>query len=108
MPTDIKKLMRHGQPIGARLMHNAITNEPYYKFNGLEFGKADWMATYLVCIPREERKEILERMLMSCRMEMLQKILSQYQDKARQLMHKNNYRVEAHVPLVCDQLGIIH
>ena len=108
MPFELKQLIYNGIPIASRLMHNAMTNEPYYKFNGLKERRVKAIAEYLVCIPRTDRANIIEDMLMNTRQHTLTQILSEYQDIVRNLMHKNNYRLQANVPVVCDQVGVLH
>ena len=108
MPSELKKLLYHGIPIGSRIMHAASTNEPYYKFNGLTDTKTKAIAEYLICIPCGDRKDIIEHMLMNTRVGMFTNILNVYQDIARNIMHKNSYRLEANVPVVCDQVGVLH
>ena len=108
MPPDIKKLVYHGQPIGTTIMYNALTKEQYFKFNGMKDTQVTLIAEYLICIPTDERKDIVERMLMNCRVDQFQKILHAYQDKVSCLANKNNYRIEFDRPIVCDQVGVIH
>ena len=108
MPKELKKLMCNGIPIGSRQMHNALTGEPYFKFNGLKDETAKKIGEYLICIPANERKDIIDRMLLSCRVNSLQKIINEYQDAARKLARKNKYRIQLGRPIVCDQHGVIH
>ena len=88
MPKELKKLMCNGIPIGSRQMHNALTGEPYFKFNGLKDETAKKIGEYLICIPANERKDIIDRMLLSCRVNSLQNIINVYQDAARKLARK--------------------
>lgn len=108
MPKEIKKLMYNGIPIGSRQMHNAMTNEPYLKFHGLKEKVVKKIAGHLICIPHGERKDIMERMMLNCRVAQLHKIIEQYQNAARNLARKNKKRVRTGQPIVCDQLGTIH
>ena len=66
MPKEIKRLMYNGIPIGSRQMHNAVTGEPCFKFNGMKDETAKRIGEYLICIPVDERKDIMERLLLCC------------------------------------------
>ena len=107
MPKEIKKLMYNGIPIGSRLMHNAWTGE-YFKFNGLKDRTAKRIGEYLLCIPVDERKDIIERMLLCCQVTQIKKMIDEYQNAARNLVHKNRNKIQLGRPIVCDQLGVIH
>ena len=101
-------MVYRGQPIGTILRYDAMTREQHFEFNGMKDTQTTLIAEYLICIPTDERKDIVERMLMNCRVDQFQKILHAYQDKVSCLANKNNYRIEFDRPIVCDQVGVIH
>ncbi len=109
MPSEIKKMMNKGVPIGSRPIYDRRSGFiKYYKFNGLRDENVERIATYLICITLEERRDILERMLLTCRVCQFHKVIEEYQKLARELMDKNKYRIESGHPIVCDHVGVIH
>ena len=108
MPSQIKQLVYHDIPLGSKRMRNALTGEPYLKFNGFKDRPASIIAEYLICIPADERRDILERILLSSRPGAIEKIFENYHRLSKTLLCKNRTSVAAGRPLVCDRNGVIH
>ena len=102
MPKQLKKLIYNGIPIGTRQMQG------YLKFNGLKEREVNAIAEYLVCTTAEERREIVDRVLLGCRVGQMQKVFQKYQDLAMAIAHRNKRRVATGEIIVCDAMGIIH
>ena len=104
MPPSIKRLMYQGVPIGARYMNNA----DYYKFNGLKREQIVGIAQYLLAIQESERKDIIERMLLSCKPREVGSICEEYTKSASAVQRKNLARMLDGHAVVCDENGVLH
>jgi len=108
MPTSLKLLMDKGWPIGARQMTCAMSGETYYKFNGIRQTTIENIAAYLISIPEDKRKDILERLMLHCRGWVMGKITDAYKNAATLIQQKNLARIFKNKAVVCDQAGCIH
>ena len=108
MPTSLKLLMDKGWPIGARQMTCAMSGETYYKFNGIRQTTIENIAAYLISIPEDKRKDILERLMLHCRGWVMGKITEAYTNAAALIQRKNVARIFTNRAVVCDQAGCIH
>ena len=104
MPPSTKMLMYQAVPIDARYMNNADD----YKFNGLKREQIVGTAQYLLAIQESERKDIIERMLLSCKPRVVGSICEEY-TKAAPAIQRNNlaHMLDGHA-VVCDESGVLH
>ena len=108
MPKSIKMLMYEGVPIGARRMTDLRTGEPYFKFAGHKHKDAVSIAKYLLAIPKTDRKDIFDAMLLNTRSWVVGSIVQEYQNAATRVQRKNLARILAGQALVCDTMGVLH
>lgn len=109
MPKCLKLMMDHGTPIGARQMKDAWSGEDYFKFNGVLGPRlVTSIALYLLCISENERKDIIERLMLHCPAIQLGLITKSYQQSAALIQRKNLAKIFLNLPIVCDEAGSIH
>ena len=108
MPKMIQLLMLEGTPIGSKAMRNAITGEPYFKYDGLKDTRARHIAEYLISISGTDRKEIFDTMLATTRHDALRKILDFYQKLLKDSRTKNEYLIKTGEAVSCDMSGVLH
>ena len=108
-PTCINKLMEEGRPIGTKWvgLGNQYGGEPYLKYNGSSPANLTCIAKYLLHTTEEERKNILEKMLMNCMPIQLSKILLEYRELADNVHRRSTYWIATGEPVICDNLGIL-
>ena len=85
-----------------------MTGETYFKFNGVNKSTIDAIAVYLLSIPENQRKDILERLMLNCQGWVMGKITKSYQDVATIVQRKNLFKIFRNRAIVCDEAGCLH
>ena len=89
-------------------MRDGLTGEVYLKYNGLKSLSANHIAEYLISIPSEDRKKIIDSMLTTTTPNAFKKILDFYQKLLNDGRNKSEYLIKARKVVVCDMSGVLH
>ena len=76
--------------------------------NGVPKSTIDEIAVYLLSISENHRKDILERLMLTCTGWVMGKITRAYQDGATFVQRKNQIKMFRNHAIVCDEAGCLH